>query len=95
MMDLPDKLIHDLITYGKFSIDNNDQEFKEYSDKLINEIKMLTQEKINYTNERTNLLHDLVDELFEAMMDGDDEETTKVLKELGKQVRVIRNDTLL
>lgn len=94
-MDLPDKLIHDLINYGKFSIDTNDQEFKEYSDKLINQIKMLTQEKINYTNQRTNLLHDLVDELFEAMMDGDDEETTVVLKELGKQVRVIRNDTLL
>lgn len=90
---------------------------------------MLEQQRINYTNEKTNLLHDLVDELseilrtsikdlYEAIMDGEDkdaaislnelgkrirdmrgndkdEKITPVLKELGKQVRIIRNDTLL
>lgn len=92
MKDVINKCINDIINYGQASIDTESKEFKKYSDKLIN---MLTQEKINYTNERTNLLHDLVDDLFEAMMDGDDEQATVVLKELGKQVRVIRNDTLL
>jgi|GEM_PF-6577508 len=54
---------------------------------------MLTQERINYTNEKTNLLHDLVNDLFENMMDDIDEDVTTTLKELGKQIRIIRNDT--
>ena len=54
---------------------------------------MLVKQRIEYTNEKTNLLYDLVDDLFESMMDGIDEDSTKVLKELGKQVRIIRNDT--